>query len=153
MRCYRGLGLSLPQWPCRKEKTPLSYARWGLFYANGSKSFGRRVSKVFSEPVPVFYDGDCIFCQRVSRVLRSLDILKRLRFVNFRIHSHLVEFPGFDALRAEREIGVRSRGEEWFYGYDAFKYIAWKVPLFWIFAWAMYLPGISFLGRRLYSWV
>ena len=38
-------------------------------------------------------------------------------------------------------------------GFEAFRYIAWRLPLLWPLAPWLYLPGVPTLGQRLYLWV
>ena len=38
-------------------------------------------------------------------------------------------------------------------GYRAFRWIAWRLPLTWLVAPFLYLPGVPWLGNRVYRWV
>ena len=40
-----------------------------------------------------------------------------------------------------------------FAGYRAFRWIAWRLPLTWLVAPFLYLPGVPWLGNRVYRWV
>ena len=40
-----------------------------------------------------------------------------------------------------------------FAGYSAFRWIAWRLPLTWLVAPFLYLPGVPWLGNRVYRWV
>jgi predicted DCC family thiol-disulfide oxidoreductase YuxK len=113
----------------------------------------RKISDKFAkETIPVFYDGDCVFCQRTAKILACLDVLKKLRFINFREEKTIKEYPSFDPVRAEREIALYSKSK-WFHGYLAFKYISWKLPPLWPIVWMFYFPGASFVGHKVYRWV
>jgi predicted DCC family thiol-disulfide oxidoreductase YuxK len=38
-------------------------------------------------------------------------------------------------------------------GFAAFRWMAWRMPLTWLVAPFLYLPGMNWLGSRAYLWV
>jgi predicted DCC family thiol-disulfide oxidoreductase YuxK len=38
-------------------------------------------------------------------------------------------------------------------GFSAFRWMAWRMPLTWALAPWLYLPGVLWLGNRVYLWV
>jgi predicted DCC family thiol-disulfide oxidoreductase YuxK len=40
-----------------------------------------------------------------------------------------------------------------YHGYGAFRWMAWRMPLLWITAPLLYIPGVPWLGQRIYLWV
>jgi predicted DCC family thiol-disulfide oxidoreductase YuxK len=101
-------------------------------------------------PLPVFYDAKCSFCVRSIEVIRALDVFHRLAFHGMQEPETKRIFPDFDAKRGERELLVRSRGE-WLGGFEAFRRIAWVLPMAWPMLPFLYLPKISGPGNRLYQ--
>jgi predicted DCC family thiol-disulfide oxidoreductase YuxK len=103
----------------------------------------------------VLFDGQCAFCRRGVGILRRLDWLGRLHFQDARDVAHLP--PCADPLDPHRlleEMHVvtpdRTRALA---GYAALRWLAWRVPFGWPVAPFLYLPGVPWLGNRLYRWV
>lgn len=76
--------------------------------------------------VMVFYDSDCAFCTRVTRVLRRLDRRHRLQLVPLREASTLADAPS--PARLSAALHVRDRSGRWFAGGDACLSIADEIP-------------------------
>ena len=102
----------------------------------------------------VLFDGGCPLCRRTVRILRALDWLHRLRFVD-----------GTDAAARERVAPglsetaflvemyvVDARGRR-FPGYEGYLQLALSVPLLWPFALVGRLPGIRQIGAAIYRLV
>lgn len=112
-----------------------------------------------ADPFPgravVLYDGDCPFCRRSVAILRKLDWLDRLAYQSAREADKLP--PSHVALEPHRlieEMHVLTPDRRHAYaGYRAFRWIAWRLPLTWLVAPFLYLPGVPWLGNRAYRWV
>src|SRR5438105_7577595 len=112
-----------------------------------------------ADPAPgkgiVLYDGDCPFCRRSVAILKKLDWLGRLHYQSARDVEHLPpsEVP-LDPKRLLDEMHVltpdRRRA---FAGYAAFRWIAWRLPLTIPVAPLLYVPGVPWVGNRVYLWV
>ena len=98
----------------------------------------------------VFYDGQCRFCVASAERLRRLDTAGRLQMVDFRT-APLPE--GFDLARAEQELLLLTPEGDWLGGFDAFRWMAARLPALWALAPLLHLPGMGWLGRRAYAWV
>ena len=94
--------------------------------------------------VQVLYDGHCGLCQRSVRILQGLDILEQLEWVDFRTTNVDV-----DTSRLEHEMAVVRRGRVYF-GFSAYRVIAWRIPLFWPVAPLLYVPGVRPAGDAVY---
>jgi predicted DCC family thiol-disulfide oxidoreductase YuxK len=104
----------------------------------------------------VLYDGVCPVCRRTIRALRCLDLFGRLEFQNFRAID-LAKYNRIHALNLaphalEKDMFVISRGRAYggFYGY---RVMALALPLLWPVVPLLFLPGISFVGTRIYTYV
>jgi predicted DCC family thiol-disulfide oxidoreductase YuxK len=100
----------------------------------------------------VLYDGDCPLCRKSVRILRRLDWLGRLDYVNAReitadSDARLTDAPLLDEMHVLTPAGALHRG------FDAFRWLAWRLPVCWSIAPLLYLPGVPWLGHRLYLWV
>ena len=91
-------------------------------------------------PVRVLYDGDCGLCQRTVRVLRKLDNLSQLEWTDFRTGPVEV-----DPSRLEHEMAAIVGGRVYF-GFSAYRALAWRVPAFWPLLPFLYLPGVRYVG-------
>lgn len=102
-------------------------------------------------PMHVYFDGACVFCTRSANVVRAMDLLGRLNFVDFRDTAQLPK--GFDKQRAEKELVLQTRSGVWLGGFDAFRWMAWRMPATWLLAPFLYVPPIPIIGRWVYRWV
>ena len=104
---------------------------------------GRRLT-VRAGSVQVLYDGDCGLCDRTVRILKGLDILDQLKWVDFR--KAVVEV---DTSRLEHEMAAIVRGRVHF-GFWAYRALSWRVPALWLTLPFLYLPGVPALGELIY---
>ena len=116
-------------------------------------------TSIVADPAPekgiVLYDGDCPLCQRSVAVVKKLDWLGRLAYGNARDTDRLPPSAvPLDPQRMLEEMHVvtpdRRRA---FAGFRAFRWIAWRLPALWPVAPLLYLPGVPWLGNRVYRWV
>ncbi len=110
----------------------------------------------FGPPVPVFYDGTCEACIRSVRALEVLDLLRRFSLVSFRSPTEVAAYREFGPEQARRAVGellLRLPNGTWLGGFSAFRWIAWRLPLCWLAAPFLHLPGADIVGNRLYAWV
>lgn len=108
-----------------------------------------------SDRAIVLYDGDCAFCQRSIRILRALDWLGRLEFQSARDTDRLpATVPPLDPAKLIEEMHVvpAARGRVRA-GFSAFRWMAWRLPPTVPIAPFLYLPGVLWLGNRVYRWV
>ncbi len=103
-------------------------------------------------PLRLVYDGECDFCKSCLLLIRFLDVFRQITFVNSYDPPALAE-TGVRLEDAEQAaIAVRPDGRQ-YAGFDAFRLVAWQLPLTVLFAPLLYIPPIPQLGRRAYVWV
>lgn len=107
-----------------------------------------QIKQRYGEPHVVAYDGNCIFCVRVAGLLAKMDIFGRFNLVDFRQSVPV----GADPDRLEKEMMLQA-GTGWLGGFDAFRYIAGRLPLLWPLVPVLWLPGVSAIGRAIYGQV
>ena len=44
-------------------------------------------------------------------------------------------------------------GKRLYHGFGAFRWMAWRLPLCWPIAPLLYVPGVPWLGQRIYLWI
>jgi predicted DCC family thiol-disulfide oxidoreductase YuxK len=103
----------------------------------------------------VLFDGDCPLCRRSVAILKRLDWLGRFAYQTAREPENLPPAEvRLDPKRLLEEMHVltpdRQRAHA---GYAAFRWIAWRLPAAIPLAPLMYVPGVPWLGNKLYLWI
>jgi predicted DCC family thiol-disulfide oxidoreductase YuxK len=112
-----------------------------------------------TDPAPgksiMLYDGMCRLCLAGVRNLKRLDWLKRLHYQDCRDIDRLPPSAvPLDPQRLLEEMHVVTPDRQRVHaGYAAFRFMAWRLPLTWPIAPLMYVPGIPWLGSKLYLWI
>lgn len=103
-------------------------------------------------PLRLVYDGQCDFCKSCLLVVRFLDVFRQITLVD----SHDAEAREALGVRfedaEEAAIAVRPDGRQ-YAGFEAFRLIAWQLPLTALLAPLLYVPGVPQAGRRAYAWI
>jgi predicted DCC family thiol-disulfide oxidoreductase YuxK len=115
---------------------------------------------VFGAERLVLYDGGCGTCSRAAIILSRLDGLGRLRYADvssdWSVLSSMYSWLDRDACLADMHVIVNPGDDpRWgrasvVAGFDAYRSLAWVVPLGWIALPFAYLPGARSIGRRAY---
>jgi predicted DCC family thiol-disulfide oxidoreductase YuxK len=103
----------------------------------------------------VLYDGQCPFCLKSVSILKRLDWFHTLEYQNARETNQLpsCEVP-LEPNRLLEEMHLITPNRKRVYsGFEAFRWIAMRIPLLWSLVPWMYLPGIPKLGQKAYLWV
>jgi predicted DCC family thiol-disulfide oxidoreductase YuxK len=102
----------------------------------------------------VLFDGGCPMCRRTVRLLRAIDWLHRLHFVDATNAADRERIaPGLSEAAVLVEMYVVDPAGRRAAGYEGYLRIARVVPLMWLMALVGPLPGIRQLGHALYRWV
>jgi predicted DCC family thiol-disulfide oxidoreductase YuxK len=103
----------------------------------------------------VLYDGQCPMCQKSVAILKRLDWLGRLAYHDARDTGRLpaADVP-LDSQKMLEEMHLLTPSRDRAYaGYRAFRWIAGRLPLAWAIWPLLFLPGVPWLGNRVYRWV
>ncbi|HET6959828.1 MAG TPA: DCC1-like thiol-disulfide oxidoreductase family protein [Vicinamibacterales bacterium] len=107
----------------------------------------------------VVFDGSCGLCTGTIAVLRRLDVLGRLRVTDARTDwirlAAAYPFLNLEACLTDMQVVVtRKNGASSVEtGFDAYRSMAWVVPLAWPLLPLLYMPGVPAVGRRVYRFV
>jgi predicted DCC family thiol-disulfide oxidoreductase YuxK len=102
----------------------------------------------------ILYDGGCPMCRRTVRILRRLDWLGRLTFVDATDDAVRARVaPGLTEAEVLVEMYVVNQHGARVGGYAGYLWIARAVPLMWPMALLGPLPGIWHLGDAVYRHV
>lgn len=101
------------------------------------------------------FDGECPLCLKSVSILKRLDWLRVLRYQNCRETDRLPASPiPLDPQRMLEEMHLLTpKRDALYHGFEAFRWMAWRLPLLTAFAPLLYLPGVPWLGNRAYLWV
>lgn len=103
----------------------------------------------------VLFDGSCPFCRASVGWVRALDWLGALEFRSFRIEgaAPLLD-PPLDPEKMDAEMHVVApRGRRVYHGFWAFRHLAWRLPALVPLAPFLHIPGVGWLGQRVYLWI
>jgi len=97
----------------------------------------------------LYYDGKCGMCRRSVRVLQRLDWFNRLAYQD----STALRDDELPVSRDSSLIGMpmRTKDGRVLVGFPAVRRALRRTPLGCIPAFALYIPGISHLGRHVYN--
>ena len=103
----------------------------------------------------VLFDGACLLCKRSVAILKKLDWLGTLRYQNAR---DLKNLPASEVvlnpkkMLDEMHLLTPDRRHA-LAGFRAFRWIAWRLPLLMPLAPFLYIPGVPWLGNKVYLWI
>lgn len=99
----------------------------------------------------VIYDGECSFCRSSVASLRRLDCCgHRLSFISLHDPRVAERYPDLSKKQLMEQMYVVDRAGQRHGGADAVKYLSRRLPLLWIVAPILHIPGTARLWRWLY---
>ena len=103
----------------------------------------------------VLYDGHCALCQKSVGLLKGLDWFGAIGYVDVRDPRQLqsVHLPVARERLLEEMHLLPPEGGAVYHGFEAFRWMAWRLPAVWFLLPLLYLPGMATLGQRAYLWV
>jgi predicted DCC family thiol-disulfide oxidoreductase YuxK len=106
-------------------------------------------------PALVLYDGECPLCLKSVDLVKRFDWLQRLKYVNLRETEKVpVRQPPLEPQRLLDEMHlITPDGKHVYHGFDAFRWMAWRMPALCWLAPLLYFPGVPALGQQIYLWV
>ncbi len=109
---------------------------------------------MMSERTVMLYDGRCGLCTTSRRLVQRLDWLGRIEYVDAQATADvLARFPALDPDAILGAIHVITPAGEVYVGYDGVRALARELPpTMWLYP-LLLLPGVSWLGRRVYNGV
>lgn len=124
----------------------------GLLDEHDRSWLKRIVDRYMHHPLIVLYDGSCRLCRRSAFVLALLDMFHHVRLVDFRNEQdRRRNAPHISLSQLDLSMRVLLPDTSVRTGFDGFRALSWHLPLLWIKAPFLYLPGITQLGRFIYA--
>jgi predicted DCC family thiol-disulfide oxidoreductase YuxK len=104
--------------------------------------------------ITALYDGYCVICQSTRRVVKALDWLNRVEFLDLHDASAVqTRFPNMDYAAMMGEIHVMTPNGGVFPGFKGTRRMLRELPLgvpLWLL---LQLPGMNWLGPKIYGWI
>lgn len=102
----------------------------------------------------VVYDGECVICNGTRRVVSALDWLKRIHWVDLHDSSRVnSEYPGLDYAEAMGQLHAREASGNEYAGFLATRRMLKELPLTYPLWLLMHVPGMTWLGHRIYRFI
>ncbi len=102
----------------------------------------------------LLYDGQCGFCLASVRRLRVLDIFGWVDPLDFHTQPDLPAIhPSLTWERCHSEMVLLEPNGRLSGGFEAFAKLSRRLPLLWALAPFTYVPGVHWLGARVYRWI
>lgn len=108
----------------------------------------------FKRMTTAIYDGQCVICNQTRRVIGALDWLNRVEFLDLHDHDEVSQrYPWLDQAQLMGEIHVVAPDGHTYPGFYGTRRMLRDVPLgFPVWA-VLYLPGMTWVGKRVYRWI
>lgn len=101
----------------------------------------------------VLYDGQCNFCTAQINNLRRMDGKDRLAFVSLHHPDVAINYPDLSFEQLMEQMWVISPAGNRYGGADALRYLTRRLPILWLLAPIMHIPGSMPLWRFAYRQV
>jgi predicted DCC family thiol-disulfide oxidoreductase YuxK len=107
-----------------------------------------------SSKLIVLFDGRCGFCGKTVMMLRRLDWCHRLEFVNFHDPDKRRKYaPSIDLKALTESMHIVLQDSSSRRGFSAFRTILGVLPATLVLWPLLFIPGIPFIGERVYAFV
>ena len=117
---------------------------------------GEWLRRIVAGPVQpalrVLYDGACPKCRASTALITAADpdrVIEPIDLTTVNVSQVHPSLRREDCLRSMHAVSTTGRIIQ---GFDAMRAIATRLPLFWTLGAIGYLPGVAWLGRRVYNW-
>ena len=103
----------------------------------------------------ILFDGSCGICTRTMAVFRRLDLLRRTEVMDVindwpAVAARYPAMSQTECLRSMYSVDDRGQATD---GFDAYRQLAYAIPLAWPIVPLLYVPGVPLVGRRVYRYV
>ena len=102
----------------------------------------------------VIYDGQCVLCRQSLKIIQRLDWLDRVEALDLQDQEQVKQrYPDLEHEALMGAIHVVSPDKRVLVGFFGMRYVMRFLPLGWLMLPLVYLPGMNWLGPRLYGWI
>jgi predicted DCC family thiol-disulfide oxidoreductase YuxK len=132
-----------------------AYLFWIPWDKVGSQLFSGVASRRVRARYAMLFDGGCGVCRSVAAVVTRLDLLDRIEpmdVLNDWDHVH-ARFPILDQHACLTDMHVVKPDDVAVIGFVAYRNLARTIPATWLVLPLLYVPGVPFVGERIYRYV
>jgi predicted DCC family thiol-disulfide oxidoreductase YuxK len=103
----------------------------------------------------VIFDGSCGLCKQTIGVVRSLDLLGKVEYLDAvnRWPEIQRRYPNLDRGHCLEDMHAVDSHGKISVGFYAYRGLAWVLPLGWPIVPLLYIPGVPWIGSRVYRMV
>lgn len=103
----------------------------------------------------VIFDGSCGLCKKTIAVVKSLDLFSRVEYLDAvnRWPEIQKRYPNLDRDRCLEDMHAVSETGKVRAGFEAYRGLAWVLPLGWLLLPIFYFPGVATIGTMVYRMV
>jgi predicted DCC family thiol-disulfide oxidoreductase YuxK len=107
-----------------------------------------------SSVVTAIYDGNCVLCQQTKRIIEALDWLNRAEFLNLHDWETVqARYPDLDYEMAMGQMHVVGEDGRLLAGFEGVRRLLRELPLGFPVWLILRLPGMGWLGEKVYRFV
>jgi predicted DCC family thiol-disulfide oxidoreductase YuxK len=127
----------------------VAYAFWPSWTSIGHRL---RAWLALRRDVTVLFDGDCGVCGATVAVMRRLDLLGRLEFIDITRDWGTIGSRGarLDRLACYEEMHIITTAGSVLRGFAAYRWISRVLPIGWVVLPILHLPGVAGIGQLAY---
>lgn len=104
--------------------------------------------------VTAIYDGYCVFCTQSKRIIEALDWLKRVEFLDLHNWNEVeARYPNLNYEQAMGQMHVVTPEGQLIGGFVGARRLLRELPLGFPFWALLHVPGIAWLGDKIYRWI
>jgi predicted DCC family thiol-disulfide oxidoreductase YuxK len=104
-------------------------------------------------PLKLVYDGLCPLCLRAASMIKALDVWNQVDLVDFNKVKPSSVHRRLDAATCMRAMQLVTPAGRLYSGFFAFRALACRLRTLWPLAPALYVPGVSSVGVRVYGFI
>lgn len=98
------------------------------------------------------YDGYCVLCQQSRKIVNALDWLKRVEFLNIHDWNEVsTRYPNLDFEQAMGQMHVVTDNGQLMGGFEGVRRLLRDLPLGFPLWLLLHIPGMNWLGNRIYK--
>ena len=130
----------------------MSTAFLGLLLDQDWAAYKKTLNKRWKGRIIILYDGACGLCRRSIFMLQLMDVLNRIKPVDFRdgiLRSK--HAPDLSESDLDRAMHIKTPQGKFYKGFDAFRKLSWHMPSLKLLTPLLYLPGVAPVGRMIYA--
>lgn len=130
----------------------MSAAFCGLLLDQDFATFKQMANKRWKSKIIILYDGACGLCRNSIFMLQMMDVLHRIKPIDFRNTTlRSKHAPNIAEADLDRAMHIKMPKGGYYKGFDAFRKLSWYLPSLKLLTPLLYLPGVAPVGRMVYT--